>query len=462
MDLNDVYVSYHIYLALWTYSSSVHNINIIGGKKLCSLCIIGVLGISPYLSLFSTDIPRELWIIRGECNDSLNSTYAVLENAIYSCITLLQGSELLIFICCAAYYLDWNMIYTSLHCQCDPLKLSKWFRTKCMRFLGRYCVEILSVAVYLLMMWLSVQISFIGYMRDKKYYTVSKFCTQNSTLQNPIMCEHLAIGYATLIGISLIIPCIIRIIVAVLFGFLRKYWKDPLKSLSKAALKMDEFRLVTDDDIDLELERRRIRISCIYARAGEKVQVICNVLEAWFMVQYLVYLLLLILDFIHIIRPLYERSSKNIFDLIYTALNITFDFFAFFLPYLMAVLCNKAHSDYYNALLEIYQNVKIKDDFWNNKLEEWYEKCPCSSEEAEASEYENLDNLHVELTNYASGISPEDRYYARSLQKIEKRNEFDFCPSFLGISIPISSPGYTFSVVLAFIAIIFNFSAVIV
>ena len=466
-------------------------ITFIGGKKLCLLCIIGVFGISLYLSLFSTDIARELWIIHGECSDSLNNTYAVLENAIYSCITLLQGSELLIFIGCAGYYLNWYEIFTSLCCQHNtsfPQELRKWIRTKCTQFIGRYCVEILSVAVYVLMMWLTVKISVIGYLRDKKYYNSTNSCKNDTSKY-----ENLAIVYATMIEITLFLPNIVRIVVIVMFGSSKKYWKDSLK-----ALHTQRYELVTDNEhVYSELERRRVILSRIYIHTGEKVRVICNALEAWFMVQYLVYLLLLILDLIHIIRPLYERSSKNIFDLIYTTLNINFDFFAFFLPYLMAVLCNKAHSDYYNTLLEIYQTANITNDFWEKKLEEWYEKCPCNIHIRDdflknklkecyekclgrTNRYQNMANNDPdsensnqesnELRDYVDNtfqdmripMSPENIYYAKSLQKIEKRNEFDFRPSFLGISIPISSPGYTFSVVLAFIAIMLNFSAVIV
>ena len=418
----------------------------IGGKKLCLLCIFGVFGISLYLLLFSTDILRGLWIIRGECED--NNTYAVLENAIYSCITLLQGSELLIFIGYAGYYLKWSKIITSFRCHFSPKKLYKWFLTKKhLPFLGSYCVEILFVAVFLLMMWLAVKILSSGYIRDKKYYAIVNFCRPNHTSKY----EKLAVGHAILIGITLFLPNTVHIIVIVMFGFSRKYWKDSLK-----ALRAKTFGPITDNEhIDLELEKRCVILSRIYAHTGEKVRVICNALEAWFMVQYLVYLLLLTTDLIHIIRPLYyERPRKNIFDLIYTTLNIVFGFFAFFLPYLMAVLCNKAHSDYYNALLKIFQTANVQE----KKSEEQNSHHLGRG----ANGYENLEKS-VELAdpfdNVCVPMSPEDRYHARSLwKKIEKRDQFDFCPSFLGITIPINSPGYTFSVVLAFMATLFNFT----
>ena len=219
------------------------------------------------------------------------------------------------------------------------------------------------------------------------------------------------------------------------------------------------------------------------------------------MVQYLVYLLLLMTDLIHVIRPLYyERPHKNKFDIINTTLHIIFDFFAFFLPYLMAVRCNKAHKDYYNALLDIYQLCHYTNDSlmgcctrfkqWCKKSEKGSCCCyslknngiPLSDTAAEREpllnngngyiivsihqdqpsliileDYDNEFKKEEKTTEYSP--SAEDKYYARSLwKKIEKRDQFDFCPSFLGISVPISSPGYTFSVVLAFIAILFNFT----
>ena len=120
---------------------------------------------------------------------------------------------------------------------------------------------------------------------------------------------------------------------------------------------------------------------------------------------------------------------------------------AFLVPYLVAASCNKAHDDYYKELFELYQSGewKYKKECCYKKLSTCCKNMFCSFKPKPESEPLLEEHDH----KYAA------KCRARSLWK--KKKDFDFCPQIFGVSIPISSPSYTYSFIISLIAVVFSF-----
>ena len=293
----------------------------------------------------------------------------------------------------------------------------------------------LFVVVYILLPFtVGVVISGMGYGRDKDY-NASDYCGLLGTSAY----DRFIITHAVMSELTIIVPCVVRILVIVLLDLARKYLKDSLRKLSEK-LYID----VTDDKIDSELEERCQKLSYGYRIIGKKVQVIYKALESWFMLQFIVYSVKLTTDLIHVLSPVQNQKPNNDYDRWRTILYVILDLVTFLLPYLMAVKCNEAHNDYYEALLELYQNGHYKCE-----EEDYFKACRknlCCCQKNETGDYDSLDDEPVD--------GQHSKYYARSLwKKIEKKDNLDFRPNLFGASIPINSPIYTYALIISLFSV---------
>ena len=449
------------------------------------------LGILPHVGHFIIDILKDYWIIESECRKSDNTSNELLESILYGIINFLQIIELLVFTFPIFYYYmrSKNSVTRSTPVQsvvsqatplvatCEALQsdadhsgtnqrstpgtgqsMNPAPGTSCNCECTCSCF-ILCCGLFMFMatvVTLGVFISINGYYGDIDKYNATNFCDlQNGTNKY----EQLAIAHAVVVAFAIYVPGVVRVIAIMLLGYANINWKNSLKKLSQK--EPYDLSIVSDDRINSVLKTRCKDLLREYRSIGKKVRVIYNVLEAWFMLQFFIYSVLLMTDLIHIIGPLYSHKS-NVHDRVHTILYIFFDLLSFLSPYIMAVICNNAHNDYFEALLEVYQNgtYKCEEDCCEEFVAFCRKICCYKCGKDCCKEFVAFCRKFCCCEEY-NQVQVEDsisEYYIRSLwKKIEKKDNFDFCPNIFGITIPISSPSYTYTLILTLIAVVFSF-----
>lgn len=162
-----------------------------------------------------------------------------------------------------------------------------------------------------------------------------------------------------------------------------------------------------------------------YHSSGKSIQPVLNALKYWFCAQFLAYLISMVVHLVHIFKPLFSNSDiDNINeDDLHSAVNVTYNFFAFLIPFSAGMFLNYIHSAYHESMA-------------NDLI------------------------TYGGAINFPFGVCTREEkdYVAIALQKksIEKKNNFDFIPSILGISIPLDNPGYIFAIILTIGALVFD------
>ena len=463
-----------------------------------SLLIIAVLGLPLHIGHLIIDILWQIWIIHGECEKSDDSSNEILEGVLYGLINVLQIIELLVFISCVGYhwktiyveYIKWPKQSTVLHQRLGPDQSSTSSATDQLsgssrlmdkqsaagtiqhRQLGpdqpsmasatessmasatessrlmeeksgeteqskqikivTICDCMLLVVFVGLIIALGAVTSVFGYLRDRDLYDTTDSCKlPNDTSKY----KGLARAHAFVTAFTIFVPGVVRIGVLVLLGYAKKCWSHSSSEISK---------IYNGNQQETSYEKLSYHYQCI----GEQVRVIYNALEAWFLLQFILYSVLLTTDLIHVIGPSYTHKS-NMNDIVHTALYISFDLLAFLVPYLMAASCNKAHDDYYKALFEFYQSGE-----WKYKEKSCYDKLRTCCDGLCSCRFKPKDCTETSL------LKSHDRKYAakcRAGSLWKKTKDFDFCPQIFGVSIPINSSIYTYSFILSLITVVFSF-----
>ena len=300
-----------------------------------------IFGIPLHIGHFVIDILWQLWIIHGECKSD-DSSNEILESVLYGLINVLQIIELIVFIFCVGYhwntiykkyiYIEWSEQSTTLHQRLwksvtdhplepyrsltsleesgsqDKLLTSSLTNREpatnqqsnqsetCKIQKTYYFLLCLFMAVILI---IGVATSALGYYRDEAFYNTTDSCKlPNGTSRY----KGLAIAHAVVTAFTIFIPGVVRIAVLVLLGYAKKCWNDSLDEISNIK-----------DKLETSYEKLSYHYQCI----GEQVRVIYNALEAWFLLQFMLYSVLLTTDLIHIIGPSYTHKS-NIYDEVHT------------------------------------------------------------------------------------------------------------------------------------------------
>lgn len=193
-------------------------------------------------------------------------------------------------------------------------------------------------------------------------------------------------------------------------------------------------------------------------------------------------------------------------DILHSVLYILFDLIGFFILFMMATYLNKAHEKYYRKMLREYykyeiptkgegpkkffkpgfvalkcsEDPKIKERLQLNKPDakgNSNDEVSILVEGGNGSEEQGTSDNGSESSDTRKGSNSNggaedtqklniNNYYKvygnifiQAMEKnIPKRSDFDFVPSFFNINIPLDSAGYNFTILLSFVAIIFNFT----
>ena len=188
-------------------------------------------------------------------------------------------------------------------------------------------------------------------------------------------------------------------------------------------LRPDELLNVDTNDVSSKVNERFYLHQRKYIKVGNGTKVRREIFEAWFVVQYCVYLLSLLVEIIHLVKPLYHDIKIDRLDLIHSALCLLFDLLAFIIPFYMGIWLNYSHHNYHKKMLEACFEMEI-----GTGDERFYPGC----------DHENTDrNDTVHYMKY---------YNLMSSKNLAKRADFDFVPSIFGVTIPLDSQGYTFTI----------------
>lgn len=213
------------------------------------------------------------------------------------------------------------------------------------------------------------------------------------------------------------------------------------------------------------------KLCCLYndyIEVGEqKTSLERNSLRRWFVIMYLVYLVHVLIQLVHIMKII-SIGLHNYYNLTSSIMNIFLHFVAFFFPYCMGISLNSAHHSYHKKMIDTYFGVEIildDDTHYLCKQGNYIKKIIITK----ASNDENTSLLpKTEYQDVVDSSTKETvgnkykEYFKKALGVqtsiiMTKKDEFDFVPSFLSISVPLESHGYTLAVLLTVISIIFNF-----
>lgn len=153
-----------------------------------------------------------------------------------------------------------------------------------------------------------------------------------------------------------------------------------------------------------------------YNRIGQLVTPLQSIFQQWFVMQWVVYFIKIIEDFSVVLHSLVTeefKDSSHKHKLLFVITHLVFDLILFIVPYFCASLFNQYHEEYRERLKQ--------------------EQIQIFSEQAESNGW----------MMQCAELIPENPKYA-------------FVPSFCGLSIPLSSPGYNISIIFALFAFIIS------
>lgn len=152
-----------------------------------------------------------------------------------------------------------------------------------------------------------------------------------------------------------------------------------------------------------------------YNRIGQLVTPLQAIFQQWFVMQWVVYFIKIVEDFSVVIHSLVTEEFKDLSHkrkLLFVLTHLVFDLILFIIPYFCASLFNQYHEEYRERIKQVRNRIY--------------------SEQAESN---------AAWMMQCAELIPENIKYA-------------FVPSFCGLSIPLSSPGYNISIIFALFAFI--------
>lgn len=340
----------------------------------------------------------------SQCSQQ-NNTHRVFVRNMYI------GIDILRFLSCLL--LTWGIIYALYFSENDEKRIaseqmSQWHRRGNKSLLRNVCDFLLYVILQTILSALLIAFTFVivieGYERDIEN---RNSCGIESSQINTLIFVHTTLKFLvyftgalnTIIAFSVSIPAIVK-------------WKVAMHEISDASFG-------TNDTVQIYADKKSYHLSQQYQRVGNCTRFTQNALSQWFCIQYLRYWLAIITTLVSIARKDYsEKESKHAeYVLVYNLL-------AFVVSYITGIFLNHVHQDYYKNLNREYTMFRLH-----------------SGNDATNT------NTSKEHKTYHSIIMGKE---------INKKSEFDFIPTFFYVAIPVDSPGYTFSIVLSFVAAVFQ------
>ena len=248
-------------------------------------------------------------------------------------------------------------------------------------------------------------------------------------------------------------------------------WDGQEAGLSKVVDKPCSIKVGKDSDLDHKASKKEVmtewdgeeaglkevvdkfyHLYNDYIKVGKDFELERKALKRWFALMYCTYLIFILVRVVHIT----EAVSKNLSstdDHVHSVFTIVIHFVAFFLPYFAGTEFNSAHKKYYTKMNEAFWNIKIVQN------SEVYFCSPGKSIKLAKQDERTPSKVRLETKDTESdpgkGIEMKYQLYYKKALEVQgsimtQICEFDFVPSFLNVSFPLTSQGYTFAILLTF------------
>ena len=218
----------------------------------------------------------------------------------------------------------------------------------------------------------------------------------------------------------------------------------------------------TKSDIPSQVEYSFYYFRNHYVRVGRKTKLEREVLKRWFVLHYFVYLIEILLAVVYLLKPWivqnddineethYDNHSyANIraYEETHDWLSLVYYLFALLVPYTMGIWLNSIHHRYHKEVVKVFNTYEYKRNKTDERIKSkpgfYHKKCIADK------------NATSKKCN-----KKYRKYFLLAMEKnMDLITDFDFVPSFFGISLPLEAQGYTFAVMITIVSIIFNFTA---
>ena len=209
-----------------------------------------------------------------------------------------------------------------------------------------------------------------------------------------------------------------------------------------------------------------------YIEIGKSTEVERNAIKRWFLAMYFIYLLYVLVALVHTLKVLKHDLKENYLTILHSIFSLIFYFLALFMPFYMGSWLNSVHENYYKTMREKYLKVIIMKKICSpgnniqpcNEATESNERittlAPPKADDIDTTQALQEVNERTPLKKRSKVSAPEEyvEYYNKAMEKnMPKITEFDFIPSLGNITIPLDSQGYTFTIILTVVSIVYNF-----
>ena len=249
---------------------------------------------------------------------------------------------------------------------------------------------------------------------------------------------------------------------AILYNSICK-WKKAYQNIKYALNKWDgskkELRKAAKDNL--------YHLHAAYIKVGKDTSLERNALTHWFMLMNVTYFGLVLVNLVHITWISSKGIGKDIFDIIHANLSTGTFLTDFLIPWFLATWLNKEHCKYYREMLNMCLEIEIAhggEEFLcslGNDMKKIRKPHEGDNEGAlllQKSEWITLANQNDEVEDLYKDYYREV-WTAPGYIIENKKEEFEFVPSFMYISIPVNSPGYAFTILISVFSIVLRFAS---
>ena len=286
-----------------------------------------ILSVVAAVGNMGTNVCHLIFIVKG-C-DFNNEVYNFFETAMYMIINLLHAF---------AFGLCGKRFKGQLH------KVA----TKTLRSKSEAKEYIFFSVLLALMALIGVVAPICGMVRDLQY------CDIGAHLPLIFAFIHLTAKVVVSIAVT-----IVRAFVVMLFT--NSAWKATTAHVLGSSRRV----VCNSDDVGKVVSDKFYHLYSTYIYIGNKSKDQHTIMKEWFVVQYLAYVLSVLIELVHVTRKILKEETKedeDSLDIAHSVLYLCFYLLAFLIPYLIGTLLNEHHNAYYEKMIATYLEVDIKKD----------------------------------------------------------------------------------------------------
>ena len=319
----------------------------------CRLVLVGAILVQ--LGYFTTNALRSKFLLISTAEDNGNQSiaaYEVYETAVYNAIIILQmieycvllgsvSNRLLIKKACRYLTCPWLCRKATTDGQRQHLAraVDSELQERIKRSWKQYKIKRIVVASLLAVLsTLAFTLPALGFYRDFHY----NFLNGGNTSKVLLAFIHEIFKFG-----NLFTNFLIRLFFSALYWSYASEWDAQIANIPQPEVNFAAGADMTHDITTQALANTYCYYSH-YHRTGAQTRKARESLQRWFVMQYLVYLITIYTDVVHVVRPVFKGAESDLWDILHHSLYILYDFVTILFPYLLVVWMVDAHRYYYN------------------------------------------------------------------------------------------------------------------